>query len=432
MESEEASGLAAGVRLGAEWELQEPLGRGPTGEVWRARHLVFEDRVCAAKVPLDAEAREVLRRAGVVQHGLEHPNLVKTLGLSLAHDPPYFLCELLPSGSLATVFARGPLAPRRAWELLWPILDALEHAHAHGVVHGALKPSNVLLGRGGVPRVGDFSLGRASRERDALLLARGVPLPYLSPEQRQGREPDARSDLHAFGALLHEALAGEPPGAAFEPLSERRPELPRVLDGVLARALAPDPRARHASAAELRRELFQGLAHAGVLEESASGPVPRVSLQSILPRPGSRETPAVPAAAGRSCPRCATPLAVSWLPGAAPQGCGRCQGVWISPAELDALAPALAKAGPGASLDPDEETADESAAAARGVACLACGRAAAPFLLHHEGQDVPVDRCREHGAWLPGPARAPLRAVLRSPGGAVLVRSLRALLGGPA
>ncbi len=419
--------LAQGQRLGAEWELQEPLGRGGFGEVWRARHLVFEDRFCAAKIPLDPKCREILRREGIIQHRLEHPHIVKALGLSLVHEPPYFLLELMDGGSLRTAFAKGPLAPRRAWELLWPVLEALEHAHAHGVVHRDVKPENVLLDKHGVPKLTDFGLGRASRELEGVLLSRSFlvseqgaaaagTLEYMAPEQRKGREPDPRADIYSFGVILYEALTGERPVGRFPPPSDVRPELPRVFDKVVKRALAPEPERRYAAAAELMSELFRGLADAGVLQETASGPMPRAvparPLASAPPRPAAPP-------GSRICPRCREPLKIKLLQGIEVDDCAKCHGIWFDPNELEALVKALSE------RQPTRETArvarrflDEYAASGDppkgtpGVECVICGTPAATFVFSYDDREVRVDRCVEHGAWLDWEGQVALKEVL--------------------
>src|SRR5205085_10666812 len=111
---------------------------------------------------------------------------------------------------------------------------------------------------------------------------------------------DPRADLYSFGVVLYEALAGERPVGRFPAPSELRPELPQVFDRVTRKALAPEPDRRYANAADLRRELFTGLADAGVIQETASGPMPR-AVRRALEVTEARE-PGV-----RAWPRCRGP-----------------------------------------------------------------------------------------------------------------------------
>jgi Zn-finger nucleic acid-binding protein len=332
--------------------------------------------------------------------------------------------ELMEGGSLREAFAKGPLAPRRAWELLWPVLDALEHAHAHGVVHRDLKPENVLLDRHGQPKLTDFGLGRASRELEGVLLSRSFlqtsdgaaaagTLEYMAPEQRRGRDPDPRADLYSFGVVLYEALTGERPLGRFPAPSEVRPELPHVFDSIVKKALAPEPERRFASAAELRRDLFQGLAHAGVIHENASGPMPRPTL-------AVKSAPAAPPPTGdaRTCPRCRVPLKIKLLSGIELDDCAQCHGLWFDPNELEALVQALADKRPTretarvARQFLDQYQSQTPSPQATGVACVICGRAATTFQFVYDDREVRVDRCLQHGAWLDWESQVALRDVL--------------------
>ncbi|MBI3725217.1 protein kinase [bacterium] len=445
--AEGATALASGLRLGAEWELVSLLGKGGFGEVWKARHLAFEDRLCAAKIPLDRRCQEILRREGIIQHRLEHPHIVRALGLSLVHDPPYFLMELMSGGSLREELARGPMKPVRAWEVLSPVLLALEHAHSHGIVHRDLKPESVLLDDRGVPKLTDFGLGRASRELEGVLLsqsflvtnanAAGGTLEYMAPEQRRGREPDARADLYSFGVLLYESLVGERPVGRFAPPSTVRPELPRVFDKVALKALAPEPDRRFPSASALLKELREGLVKARVIP-ATDAPSP------VAPAPEKNEStreslPAAAAPSGaRTCPRCRLELRVKLLSGIELDACEKCHGLWFDPNELESLVAAMADKSPVretvriARRFLEEYGAPDALETSRkgAGACVICGSHSAEFVFLYDDRSLRVDRCLSHGAWLDWESQVALKEILSTTKGvSTFLDAVRSLFG---
>ncbi|MCW8141335.1 MAG: protein kinase, partial [Planctomycetota bacterium] len=131
--------LSPGDRI-LDYRILERLGEGGFGEVFRAEHEVL-GRIVAIKVPRDQGSLTALRHEGVVQASLDHPNIVRTLELSISHDPPYVVMEYVAGASLAELLRReGALPWRRAGRVLIEVARALAHAHAHGVVHGDVKP----------------------------------------------------------------------------------------------------------------------------------------------------------------------------------------------------------------------------------------------------------------------------------------------------
>lgn len=254
----------------SEYVLLEKIGEGGFGEVWKARHHVLND-VVAVKIPTDATYVDQLRNEGTIQRALRHPNIVQTIGLDPAADPPYFVMEFVEGGNLRQRLRGGPLPLQEAVDLARQILEALAFAHEYGVVHRDLKPENVLLAPGGDGaryrvKVADFGLGRAvelvatslhlsGRYSTSEGKAISGTLDYMAPEQKKGAPADAKSDLYAFGLVLYEMLTGELPVGAFRYPSEIFPDIPRGIDEVLRKCLAAAPADRFANAAEVRQGL---------------------------------------------------------------------------------------------------------------------------------------------------------------------------------
>jgi serine/threonine protein kinase len=271
-------GLAPVLILG-DYQLQERIGRGGMGAVYRALHLRL-GRAVALKViappPLSSEevtARFYWEMRAVGK--LDHPHLVRATDARQVGDRHFLVMELLDGIDLGRLVARiGPLPVADACEMIRQTAEGLEHMHEHGIVHRDIKPSNLMLIRGGTTKVLDLGLARLPEEVAEGItpshLAMGTP-DYMAPEQAADpRAVTPRSDLYSLGCTLYHLLAGQPPfhdsGSPFRkllgqqqapipPLCPRRPELPEGLAGVLDRMLAKDPAARPDST----REVVEGL-----------------------------------------------------------------------------------------------------------------------------------------------------------------------------
>lgn len=296
----------AGQRVG-EYVLDEIAGRGAFGEVWRARHHVWTDRVVAIKLPTDPAYLGDLQREGVNVPQLDHPGIVKALGFDPYANPPYLAMEFVKGASLRPAIKSGALTQKNAVEILGALLAALEHAHGAGVVHRDIKPENVLIDLDraakegydapGVVKLTDFGLGQSSRATSTNSIAMSInpaspaarelvgTIDYMSPEQRAGGDVDARTDLYACGIMLFEMLTGERPAGTEVP-SELKSDVPSWLDDVYRKAVARREN-RFARAADMRNALRR---------ESAPPPLP------------GRSTVVTPASGNRKCPRCAGPV----------------------------------------------------------------------------------------------------------------------------
>ncbi len=248
--------------LGERYELEELIGSGGMGEVFRARDLLL-DRVVAVKRPsasFTGSSRERFRREARAAARLNHPHVVAVFDWgdgtgSGAAPGAYLVMEHVEGRSLRGMLRdQGPFEPVEVARIGAQIADALGHAHSKGVVHRDVKPSNVLLTTVGTVKVTDFGIAQSAAAE--AITDPGVVVGtagYLAPEQVAGLTADARSDIYALGVVLTELLTGS------RDLDELGPTDPRDIDDdapalrdVIARARAEDPAARYQRAAELR------------------------------------------------------------------------------------------------------------------------------------------------------------------------------------
>jgi eukaryotic-like serine/threonine-protein kinase len=274
----------AGRRVANRYELEEELGHGGMGVVWRATDTLLSRQVALKEVDLprgvDAAEREGMRarvsREARAAARLSHPGVVTVYDIAHDEGQDFIVMELVSAPTLEElVRAEGPLAPERAARLGLGLLDALEAAHRAGIVHRDLKPRNVMVRPDGAPKLADF--GIASVQGDPRLTATGLVVgspAYMAPEQVEAQPVSPATDLWALGATLWFAVEGQPPfgGGEYQTLSAivngqpRRAERLGPLTPVLARLLIKDPAAR-ATPAELRpllRQVVAGSAGGGV------------------------------------------------------------------------------------------------------------------------------------------------------------------------
>ncbi len=183
----------------------------------------------------------------------------------------YIVMEYCGGGTLADLIAdEAPLPPERVVSIGSAIADALCYAHAHGVIHRDVKPGNVLITPDGSPKVADFGIAKAASRDDVTTTGDILgTVAYLSPEQVQNQEPDARSDVYSLGIVLYELLLGRVPfqaethiATAMKHVNEQparprgvRAGIPKSLEAVVLKALEKDPDHRYQSADDLQRAL---------------------------------------------------------------------------------------------------------------------------------------------------------------------------------
>jgi serine/threonine protein kinase len=276
--------LAPSTRLGP-YEIVAPIGAGGMGEVYRARDTRLGRDVAVKVLPAgvseNPDARARFEREARVASSLNHPNICVLHDIGRHGDTDYLVMEMVDGESLAERIARGPLPVDEVVKLGTQLADALHRAHRAGIVHRDIKPGNVMLSRSGA-KLMDFGLARSQRapgggHDTAMTQTPTVQQPltaegtmvgtfqYMAPEQLEGREADARSDLWALGCVLYEmatgrrAYDGQTPASLISaimrddprPMLELAPLTPPALDRVVRSCLVKDPERRWQSAQDL-------------------------------------------------------------------------------------------------------------------------------------------------------------------------------------
>jgi tRNA A-37 threonylcarbamoyl transferase component Bud32 len=269
----------AGTVLGGRYVLDDQIGNGGYGEVWRATDTVLA-RPVAVKLlhPRYIQRSEALARfRAEARHagGLPHENIAQVFDYGEPADgqPPYLVMELVDGPSLETVLTGGPLDDSRTMDIVAQAAAGLQAAHAAGMIHRDIKPGNLLLAPGGTVKITDF--GIAHTIGSAPLTASGelIGTPgYLAPERAMGERAAPASDLYSLGMLAYECLAGTPPfrGTPLEvalahrdrPLPPLPPSVAVDVAALVMRLAAKDPARRLSDAAEVA--VWAGLLRDGV------------------------------------------------------------------------------------------------------------------------------------------------------------------------
>ena len=273
-----------GTRLGP-YEVLAPIGSGGMGDVYKGRDTRLDRSVAIKVLPAalthDAQFRLRLDREARTISQLNHPHICTLYDVGHENGTDYLVMELIEGESLADRLAKGPLPLEQVLRYGVQIADALHKAHRHGIVHRDLKPGNIMLTKSGAKLL-DFGLAKMSDSssitRDSSLTEhkpiteQGTVVgtfQYMAPEQLEGSEADARTDIFALGAVLYEMATGR---RAFEgktrtsliaaivssdppPLSQVQPLTPPALEHVIRKCLAKDPEDRWQSAHDIASEL---------------------------------------------------------------------------------------------------------------------------------------------------------------------------------
>lgn len=301
--------LSSGTRLGP-YEIQAALGAGGMGEVYRARDTRLDRAVAIKILPAEfssqPELQQRFEREARVISSLSHPHICALFDVGVQDGLHYLVMECLQGESLAQRLRKGPVPIQGALRIATEIAEALECAHHNGVTHRDLKPSNIVLTRDGAKLL-DFGLAKVARPAladpataatlsDPLLTKEGTltgTLPYMAPEQVEGRAADARTDIFALGNVIYEMVTGRPAFAGGTqanliatilsseppPIRASVPSAPTGLDRVVQACMAKKPDERWQSAHDLKLEL----------EWLARSPQGGVEAPDVAPKAGMRE-----------------------------------------------------------------------------------------------------------------------------------------------
>jgi serine/threonine protein kinase len=276
------------------YQLYETLGVGATSRVLRGFDPLIGRPVAVKLFPSDlavGEARERFLREARVVGQLSHPNVITLhdMGIEESTQTPYLVMEYIEGSPLDRLLEKGMLPLPRACAWIAHAAEALDVAHKRGVIHGDVKPANILITADGKVKLMDFGMARVAKRDSGDSPLLGTPA-YWCPEQIMGRPQDARSDIFSLGVVLYEMVTGTKPFGAdslqgvcnrvlsstVTPPSHLNPSIPASFDEIIAGCLAKNPDTRTASGDMLAQILFP-LARrkaAAPVEHKVSAPAP--------------------------------------------------------------------------------------------------------------------------------------------------------------
>jgi hypothetical protein len=275
------SDFAPGYIIGGRYQVKYMVGEGGMSSVY----LAYDQRLhrdVAIKImrinafPLEARERLIKRSEREIQilSNLEHPNLISILDSGVENEVPYYVMEYKPDGTLRDLLARKKvLSNKEIGEILLPILDALDYIHRNGIIHRDIKPSTILFDNMGNPMLSDFGVSKILNKQEITNLTGtgiGIGTPeYMSPEQSQGKDVDARTDIYALGVVLYEMITGRKPFIADTPMAillkqvtepvplptSINPKISVKMEKIVIKLLQKDPKDRYQSAVEVKEDL---------------------------------------------------------------------------------------------------------------------------------------------------------------------------------
>ena len=268
-------------------KILDKLGAGGMGEVYLAEDTTLKRQVALKVLPPDLAANQELlerfQREAEILAALDHPNIVHVYSVEQDEGTHFLTMELVEGKPLSNLIPKGGMTLERIFDLATPLADALATAHEKGIIHRDLKPANIMVTDEGRVKVLDFGLAKLWQEVEAPLsteqpteplTAEGRiigTMPYMSPEQLEGKEIDARSDIFSLGVLLYEMGTGRRPFKGDSPASlissilkdtprdvdEIRESLPHHLGRIIQHCLRKEPQLRFQTARDVRNQLTE-------------------------------------------------------------------------------------------------------------------------------------------------------------------------------
>jgi serine/threonine-protein kinase len=276
----------------AGYRIEGILGQGGMGVVYEATQLSLNRTVAlkllAANLGDDPAFRERFRREGLLQAQIDHPNIVTVYEAGDTDEGLFLAMRLVRGPNLKDMIISRELDAGRTLRILTPVADALDGAHAEGLIHRDIKPQNILVSGRDHAYLADFGLTKAPGEKSLTKTGQFVgTLDYISPEQIRGKPASKQSDIYALAAVLYECLSGVVPfpkdseaavlyaHMSDDPplVTEARPELPAALDDVIRKAMSKNPEERHASASDLMRDAEEAFSRKTRAAMSPPGPL---------------------------------------------------------------------------------------------------------------------------------------------------------------
>src|SRR4030042_433574 len=293
------------------YRLIEKIGAGGMGVVYRARDERVERDVAIKVLPAGAlaneESRKRVRREAMALSKLNHPNIATIHYVNTEGEVDFLAMEYISGVTLGEKAHSGGLPEAEVVQVGRQAAEALEAAHEQGLIHRDLKPGNIMVTPKGLVKVLDFGLAKlllpsGPLDKTLTLTSPGTQaltgtLPYMAPEQLEGREVDERTDIHALGAILYELATGkrpypqETPSEVIQAILHKQPEIPRStgdqisegLERIIFKCLEKEPANRYASAKELLADLNQ--VETGDLSALIAGRPRRRAKRSLWQRP---------------------------------------------------------------------------------------------------------------------------------------------------
>jgi serine/threonine protein kinase len=256
------------------YEVEDELGTGGMAVVYLARDPYMQRQVAikvlAYQLTSDALYQEHFQREAEVIAALEHPCIVPVFDFGRHGNQPYIVMRYMAGGSLQDRLNKGELKARDMAHVVGRVAEGLDAAHARGIIHRDVKPSNVLFDASGEAFLSDFGLAKYLNRSSGMTGALFVGTPeYMSPEQVRNERLDGRSDVYALGVTLYYALAGRLPYRDDSPLATAvlhvtqpvpnilavKPDLLPTWEEIIGKAMAKNPAERYATAGDLARDV---------------------------------------------------------------------------------------------------------------------------------------------------------------------------------